>query len=138
MSEKDLDSQDISLAVLGLLTSSTVTVTVSDGDFTYFTTGAGLILFFIGQSFLPRLRLNAHGMIAFALIQSGALLAVFGKLYDWFIQSTGICWIDERADTHCVTDPLLGKYSIYAIAWFVLFIGSYIYVRRRMARLRDA
>jgi hypothetical protein len=134
MSERNLDNNDISLAVLGLLTSSSVAVTISDGDFTYFTTGAGLILFCISQSFLPRLRLNAYGVVAFALIQSAALLEVLGKLLDAVTLGTGLCHLAESRDIACVTDAVLGQYSIYALAWAALFVGSYIYVRNRLRK----
>jgi hypothetical protein len=137
MSEKNLDNNDISLAVLGLLTSSSVAVTISDGDFTYFTTGAGLILFCISQSFLPRLRLNGYGVVAFALIQSAALLEIVGKPFDSFTLATGLCRLDAKGDIACLTDAALGKYSIYALAWAALFVVSYIYVRRQLARRRS-
>lgn len=127
---KNLNTNDISLAVLGLLTSATISVTISDGDFTYFTTGAGLILFFISLSFLPRLNLNRYGLIAFALIQSAALLTIFGMLLDHLFMSAGLCALDEQLSTRCRTDALLGQNSIYALTWLIFFIGCYLYVRR--------
>ena len=134
MSEESPDSSDISLAVLGLLTSSSVAVTISDGDFTYFTTGAGLILFMISQSFLPRLRLNGYGTAAFALIHSAALLEIVGTFFDDLTLSTGFCRVDAQAEMACRSDRYLGKNGAYALLWAALFAASYLYTRTRILR----
>jgi hypothetical protein len=82
-------NDDLSLAVVGLLTAAIVTIFLDDGDFSLFVVLLGVILLFIGHSFSKRLSFDKFGFVAFCLVQGAAFLCISGYFIELYLWSAG-------------------------------------------------
>ncbi|WEZ82788.1 hypothetical protein P6U16_17550 [Rhizobium sp. 32-5/1] len=122
-----INNDDLSLAVIGLLTAAIVSIFMAEGNFTLFVAPLGLVLFLIAQSFAPRLSFDRYGFVAFILIQGASILCVLGyfvRLLNFYLFGIGY-------------EVFLGVNSLELMNLSVWLVSSIVYGLYRFSRLGD-